>query len=251
MRLAALALALISLAVAADKPKDRVLVYTRNYTPDGKGYVHENIATSVDTIRQLGAENGFDIDASDDPTLFTFENLKKYKAIIFSNSNNEAFTADSQREAFQKFVRSGGGVVGIHIATGSERQWPYFWSVMGGRFIRHPVLQKFTVIVKDTKHPATAGLPATFEWEDECYLFDKTNPDVKVLLAADPAKLKDPKKDTQPGSLRDGQYPLSWYNTFDGGRQYYISLGHKKEHYAEPLLRQQILGGILWAIRRR
>ena len=251
MRLVALALALISLAAAADKPKDKVLVYTRNYTPDGKGYVHDNIATSVEAIRQLGAENGFEIDASDDPTLFTIDNLKRYKAIVFSNSNNEAFTNDSQREAFQKFVRSGGGVVGIHVATGSERQWPYFWSVMGGRFIRHPALQKFTVIVKDTNHPATAGLPATFEWEDECYLFDQTNPNVKVLLAADPDQLKDPKRTDQPGALRDGQYPLSWYNTFDGGRQYYISLGHKKEHYAEPILRQQILGGILWAMRRR
>ena len=28
-------------ASAADK---KVLVYTRNYTPDGKGYVHDNIA---------------------------------------------------------------------------------------------------------------------------------------------------------------------------------------------------------------
>jgi uncharacterized protein len=251
MRLIALALAVLSLAAAADKPKDRLLVYTRNYTPDGKGYVHENIATSVEAVRQLGVENGFDIDSSDDPKVFTVENLKRYKAIVFSNSNNEAFTDDSQRDAFQKFVRSGGGVVGLHIATGSERKWPYFWSVMGGRFIRHPALQKFTVIVKDTKHPATAGLPATFEWEDECYLFDKTNPDVKVLLAADPAQLNDPKRNEQPGALRDGQYPLSWYNTFDGGRQYYISLGHKKEHYADPILRQQILGGILWAIGRR
>lgn len=247
IRLAALALAAISTCLAADK----VLVYTRNYTPDGKGYVHDNIATSVEMIRTMGAANGFEIEASDDPKLFTAENLKLYKAIVFSNSNNEAFTENSQRDAFQKFVRAGGGVVGIHIATGSERKWPYFWSVMGGRFLRHPALQKFTVIVKDTKHPSTAGLPPTFEWEDECYLFDQTNPNVKVLLAADPEKLNDPKRTEQPGALRDGQYPLAWYNTLDGGRQYYISLGHKKEHYAEPIFRQQVLGGILWALGRR
>ena len=51
-------------ASAADK---KVLVYTRNYTPDGKGYVHDNIATSVDAIKKMGAENGFAVDASDDP----------------------------------------------------------------------------------------------------------------------------------------------------------------------------------------
>lgn len=247
----ALALALISLASPADTLTDKVLVYTRTYTPDGKGYVHQNIPTSIEAIRSLGAENRFAVDASYDPKLFTKENLKQYKAIIFSNSNNEAFENDEQREAFQSFIRSGGGVVGIHNASGSERKWPYFWSVMGGRFIRHPALQKFTVMVKDKGHPATKDLPDTFEWEDECYLFDQTNPNVKVLLAANPAQLNDPKKDSQPGALRDGMYPLSWYNTFDGGRQYYLALGHKNEHYANPLFRQQLLGGILWVLGRK
>ncbi|HYP06090.1 MAG TPA: ThuA domain-containing protein [Bryobacteraceae bacterium] len=247
LRLTALALAAISTCLAADK----VLVYTRNYTPDGKGYVHDNIATSVEAIRSMGLENGFEVDASDDPKLFTTDHLKKYKAIVFSNSNNEAFENDAQREALQKFVRAGGGVVGIHSATGSERKWPYFWSLMGGRFIRHPVLQKFTVLVKDTNHPSTAGLPAKFEWEDECYLFDQANSHVRVLLAADPAQLQDPKRTEQPGALREGQYPLAWYNTADGGRQYYIALGHKKEHYADPIFRRQVLGGILWVLGRK
>jgi type 1 glutamine amidotransferase len=231
---------------------DKVLVYTRNFVTGGKGYVHDNIATSVETIKLLGAENGFAVDSSDDPRVFTPSNLKNYKAIVFSNSNHEAFENDEQREAFKKFVQGGGGVVGIHIATGTERKWPYFWSVMGGRFVRHPRLQKFTVVVRDAKHPATAGLPSKFEWEDECYLFDQMNPNVKVLLTADPAQLDDPKKLELPaGQLWDGTYPLSWYNTFDGGRQYYTSLGHKKEHYSEPLLRKQIVGGILWAIGRK
>src|SRR5512133_3977940 len=68
----------------------KVLVYTRNYTPDGKGYVHENIPNSIAAIKKMGAENGFAVDASDDPKLFTDANLKQYAALIFSNSNNEA-----------------------------------------------------------------------------------------------------------------------------------------------------------------
>jgi len=248
-------LAILSAALsfsAAGFEEDKVLVYTRNFVTNGKGYVHDNIATSVEAIRSLGVENGFGVDASDDPKVFTSQNLKQYKAIVFSNSNHEAFENDEQRDAFKEFVRGGGGVVGIHIATGTERKWPYFWSVMGGRFVRHPKLQKFTIVVKDAKHPATAGLPPKFEWEDECYLFDNMNPNVKVLLTADPAQLDDPKKGELPGGeLRDGFYPLSWYNTFDGGRQYYTSLGHKKEHYAEPLLRTQIAGGILWAMAKK
>jgi type 1 glutamine amidotransferase len=235
-------------ALLAPAAENRVLVYTRNHVTEGRGYVHENIPYSVEAIKQLGAENGFEVDSSDDPKLFTVNNLKRYRAIVFSNSNNEAFEDDQQREAFKSYVKSGGGIVGIHIATGSERKWPYFWQVMGGKFLRHPKLQKFTVRVKDRNHAATRHLPAEFEWEDECYYLDHLNPAMKVLLVTDPAKIDDPQKADYPGDRFGDSLPLSWYQTFEGGRQYYTALGHKKEHYTDPLMLQQILGGILWAI---
>src|SRR5277367_463766 len=108
-RWACLLLLMFRLAAAA-KPK--VLVYTRNYTPDGKGYVHDNIAASVAAIEKMGAEKGFDVVASDDPAVFTDENLKRFSVLVFSNSNNEAFATDTQRDAFKKYIESGGGFVG-------------------------------------------------------------------------------------------------------------------------------------------
>jgi type 1 glutamine amidotransferase len=226
----------------------KVLVYTRNFTPDGKGYVHDNIQASVEAIRKMGAENGFAVDASDDPRAFTVDNLKQYRALVFSNSNNEAFENDAQREAFRKFIQSGGGFVGIHSASGSERSWPYFWSVVGGKFVRHPKLQPFTVRVKDPVHPATKDLPATFEWADECYYLDHLNPDIHPLLVTNPGKIVDPQKATYPGDRFGDSLPLAWYHEFDGGREFYTALGHKKEDYGNPLLYRQILGGILWAL---
>jgi type 1 glutamine amidotransferase len=241
-------LALVCWTGQAAPPDKKVLVYTRNFTPDGKGYVHDNIATSVDALRRLGAENGFTVDASGDPEVFTTENLKQYRALVFSNTNNEAFKDQAQRDAFQAYVRAGGGFVGIHSASGSERNWPYFWAVVGGKFVRHPKLQKFTIRVKQPDHPATKGLPAAFEWEDECYYLDHLNPAIQVLLVTDPAALDDPRKSEYPGDRFGDSLPLAWYQTFDGGRQFYTALGHKKEHYSNPLLRNQILGGILWAM---
>jgi type 1 glutamine amidotransferase len=240
-----LVLWIIAPAFAAEK---RILVYTRNFTPDGKGYVHDNIAASVEAIRRMGAENGFAVEASDDPSVFTAENLERYKALVFSSSNNEAFSADAQRDAFKRYIKSGGGFVGIHSATGSERNWPYFWAVVGGKFLRHPKMQKFTVRVKDRAHPSTKDLPATFEWEDECYYNEKLNPDIRVLLVTDPAKLDDPDKGDYPGDRFGDSLPLAWYHTYDGGRQFYTALGHKKEHYSDPILTRHILGGILWAM---
>ena len=46
---------LLSSLAAQTAPQPRILVYTRNYTPDGKGYVHDNIADSVAAIRKMGA----------------------------------------------------------------------------------------------------------------------------------------------------------------------------------------------------
>ena len=67
----------------------RALVYTHNgLTADGKkGFVHDNIAASVKALQEIAKDNGFALDVSDDPKVFTDENLKQYRAVIFDNSN--------------------------------------------------------------------------------------------------------------------------------------------------------------------
>ncbi|MEO5816872.1 MAG: ThuA domain-containing protein, partial [Gemmatimonadaceae bacterium] len=184
------ALTVQSLAAPMASAQKKILVYTRNYTPDGKGYVHQNIAASVEAIRKIGAQKGFGVDVSEDPTSFTDANLRQYAALVFSNSNNEAFATDAQRDAFKRYIQSGGGFVGIHSASGSQRDWPYFWSVLGGKFLVHPKLQKFTVRVVDSSHVATKDVPAEFEWTDEFYFVDHLNPGIHPVLVADRTTLQ-------------------------------------------------------------
>ncbi len=212
------------LPIAAQKPQ-RVLVYTRNYTPDGKGYVHDNIAASVEAIRKMGVEKGFAVDASDDPAVFTDANLKQYSVLVFSNSNNEAFSADAQREAFKHFIEAGGGFVGIHSASGSERDWPYFQSVLGGKFAVHPVMQTFTVEVTDPQFAAVRGVPQKFSWTDECYFIDHLNPDIHPVLVTDRTKLSSLDKMKIDPSGFPNLLPLAWWHEFDGGREFYLALG--------------------------
>jgi len=235
---------------AVAQPK--ILVYTRSYTPDGKGYIHDNIATSVAAIQKMGTEKGFAVDASDDPAVFTDANLKQYSAIVFSNSNNEAFTSDNQRNAFQHYIQSGGGFVGIHSASGSERNWPWFWAMLGGKFAQHPKFQPFTVQVVDHKFPATSKLPDSFPWTDECYFLEHLNPDIHPVLATDRTKLTglEGMKGFDPNNFPN-PLPLAWYHHFDGGREFYLALGHKKEDYSNPILYKLIEDGILWAIKSK
>jgi type 1 glutamine amidotransferase len=242
-------------AAQASAGQPRVLVYTRNYTPDGKGYVHDNIAASVEALRKMGAKtgdaSGFSVDASDDPAVFTDANLKQYAGLVFANSNNEAFANDEQRTAFKHFIQAGGGFVGIHSASGSEREWPYYWAVLGGKFVVHPKMQTFTLTVADPKFPAAEGLPAQFEWTDECYFLDHLSADIHPVLTTDRTKLVDLEtvsKKADPATFPN-PLPLAWYHEFDGGREFYLALGHNKEDYANPLLYGIIRRGILWAIR--
>jgi type 1 glutamine amidotransferase len=234
---------------AAKQP--RVLVYTRNYTPDGKGYVHDNIAASVEAIRKMGAESEFAVDASDDPAVFTDENLKRYAGLVFANSNNEAFQNDEQRAAFKRFIEAGGGFVGIHSASGSERSWPYYWAVLGGKFAVHPKMQTFTVNVAEPGFAAVKGLPAQFEWTDECYFLDHLSSDIHPLLTSDRTKLADLESVSAKADVAsfENPLPLAWYHEFDGGREFYVALGHNKEEYANPILYGIIERGILWSIR--
>ena len=62
--------------------------------------------------------------------------------------------------------------------------------------------------------------------------------------------MKDPQKDKFPGKIFGDTYPLAWVHEFDGGRQFYTALGHKIEHYSDPVLRQHILGGIQWVLKK-
>ena len=88
-------LACLTAAALGAAPERRVLVYTKNQV--GKGlYVHDNIPASVVALKKLGAANSFAVDVSDDPAVFTDQNLKRYQAIIFDNTNNEVFDNEEQ-----------------------------------------------------------------------------------------------------------------------------------------------------------
>jgi len=228
------------------KKQKKILIYTRN----GEGYVHDNIEASVKALQEICTELMITTEVSDNPGLFTNHNLLQFDGIIFSNTNNEAFLTDEQRKAFQAYIRSGKGFIGIHSASGSEREWPWFWSMLGGKFLRHPPFQPFTIKVIDKTHSSTAFLPDIWEWEDECYYLDYMNPDIHILLAADLKTVDDEQRDEYPGTTFGDLFPLAWCHQFDGGREWYTALGHSPEHYQDSLFREHLKGGIKWILER-
>jgi len=226
-----------------DKLKNSlVLVYTKN----GKGYVHDNIASAVTCIQELASANNFKVDVSDDPAVFNEANLKKYTLLIFASTNNDVFDTDEQRVAFRRYIEAGGGFVGVHSVTGTERNWKWFKQMIGETFSWHAVFQKFSVKNIDPSHPSMKDVPAVWEREDECYFGKELYPGMKVLMVHVLQSLKPDSEDRinkNKGSFED-YYPAVWYQQFEGGNIWITTLGHSKESYQDAVYKNHLLQGI-------
>ena len=229
--------------IEKDKLKNsKVLVYTKN----GKGYVHDNIASAVASIKEMGVENHFSVDVSDDPSVFTEANLKNYQFLIFTSTNNDVFDTDDQRVAFRRYIEAGGGFVGVHSVTGTERNWTWFKMMLGETFSWHANYQKFSIKKIDNTHPSMQGVPAIWEREDECYFGKELYPGIKVLMAHQLSSLNP--NQTELIQKNAGSYanyfPAVWYQQFDGGNIWITALGHSKESYQDPVYKNHLLQGI-------
>jgi type 1 glutamine amidotransferase len=226
-----------------DKLKNsKVLVYTKN----GKGYVHDNIASAVASIKEMGVENHFTVDVSDDPSVFTETNLKNYQFLIFTSTNNDVFDTDNQRVQFRRYIEAGGGFVGVHSVTGTERNWTWFKMMLGETFSWHANFQKFSIKKLDNTHPSMQGVPAIWEREDECYFGKELYPGIKVLMAHQLSSLNPSQTDLiqkNAGSYAN-YFPAVWYQQFDGGNIWVTALGHSKESYQDPIYKNHLLQGI-------
>ncbi|WP_329107176.1 ThuA domain-containing protein [Micromonospora sp. NBC_01699] len=219
-------------AAAAADPYS-VLVFSKT-----AGFRHGSIPSGIAAIQQLGAANGFSVTATEDGAAFTDANLAQYKAVIWLSTTGDVLD-DTQQAAFERYVEAGGGYVGIHAASDTEYNWPWYGGLVGAYFNAHPANQQATVKVEDPAHPSTAGLPAQWSRFDEWYNF-RTNPraNLHVLASLD-------ERSYTPGTGAMGaDHPTAWCQDYEGGRSWYTGGGHTNESFAEPQFLTHLLGGI-------
>jgi type 1 glutamine amidotransferase len=136
----------------------------------------------------------------------------------------------------------------IHSASAVERDWPWYWSLVGGKFVRHAPHQEFDAVVVNKKHSSTYFLDKVWKVKDECYFFNNLNPKINVLLASDLGTIEDDKKVEYPNDIFGNYFPLCWSNEFEGARQWYTALGHDAATYDDPTFRKHLKGGMLWVL---
>jgi type 1 glutamine amidotransferase len=208
-----------------------VLVFSKT-----TAFRHDSIPDGIAAIAALGAEHGFSVDATEDAARLTDAALARYRVIVFLNTTGDILDAE-QKAAFEHYIRSGGGFVGIHSASDTEYQWPWYGRLVGSYFSSHPAIQRATIYIADADHPSTKNLPETWVRTDEWYNF-RSNPRgaVRVLATLD--------ESAYSGGVMGADHPIAWCQAIDGGRSWYTAMGHTAESYAEPLFRLHLLGGI-------
>jgi len=203
-----------------------------------EGFRHDCIETGIKSIQKLGKENSFKVDTTEDSKVL-ISGLNNYDVIIFLNTTGNILT-DAQQDKFEKYIQKGGGFVGIHSATDTEYDWPWYGKLVGAYFLNHPKQQQATIDIINQNHLSTSFLGKKWSKFDEWYNFKDMNPDVNILMKLDEKSYK--------GGKNGKNHPIAWFHEYDGGRVFYTGLGHTKESYQNPKFLKHVLGGINYAM---
>ncbi|MFE9334721.1 ThuA domain-containing protein [Streptomyces sp. NPDC006925] len=211
-----------------------VLVFSKT-----AGYRHDSIADGIAAVRELGAEHGFTVDATENAAAFTPKKLARYDAVVFLSTTGDVLDP-RQQAAFEEYIGDGGGYVGVHAAADTEYDWEWYGGLAGAYFASHPAIQPATVRIEDRAHPATAHLGTDWERTDEWYNY-RSDPreQARILASLD--------EDSYTGGTMGEEHPLAWCQEYAGGRAFYTGAGHTRESYADPAFRAHLLGGIRYA----
>ena len=180
------------------------------------------------------------------------ESLENYDGVLFSSTTGDLPIPD--RQGFLDWIKAGHGFIGIHAASDTFHGWPPFIEMLGGEFKAHGAQVGVDCLNQDTKHPATAALPATWTISQE---------EVYQFKSYDPAKVHDLLiLDKHPNTKEPGHFAVSWCKDYGAGKVFYTSIGHREDIWdADPNIpnrknsveiskayQAHVLGGIEWAL---
>jgi len=245
------AVSINALAATPDPSKDfHVLVFSKT-----AAFRHGSIGPGINAIKLLGEQNNFGVDNIEDSSMFTDAFLARYDAVIWLSTTGDVLNAE-QEAAFERYIRAGGGYVGIHAASDTEYTWPWYGQLVGAYFRNHPNgTPTATVVREDADHISTRHLPERWTRVDEWYNFQgitnpvvggggtavspRTQTPIHVLLTVDESTYNE-----SDGNNTDDDHPVSWCKRYDGGRMFYTALGHTNQSFTEAPFLQHLLVGI-------
>jgi type 1 glutamine amidotransferase len=150
----------------------------------------------------------------------------------------------AQCTALRAWLEAGGHWLALHGTSGGRAERvegvrqrrtvkAEHHALLGSFFLTHPPICRFRVDVRDTSHPLTRGIGASFEAEDEPYFIELQDPrSTRILLTAEygPAavsKVVTPLYGSDTSLQADGRTRVLGYTRPVGdGAVTYFALGH-------------------------
>jgi len=212
------------------------------------GFRHESISSGLKMIYDQSKKQNWIITATEDDSLLDDDLLSTIDVAVFLNPTGDA-VCDAGQEAFEKWIKTGKGFVGIHAASDCEYEWPFYGNLVGAYFLTHPPAQKATVIFENLDHPAMKPFEGmeSYTTVDEWYSF-KENPreNVNVLARLDENTISGANND----KWKMGDHPLIWWTEKNNIRSFYTVFGHTHEAFQDKLIIEHITYAINWAGKR-
>lgn len=241
-RLAAFLAAFLCLA-PLQAAQFKVLLFTKT-----AGWQHEAVHAGVTAVQELGKLHDFEVFWSADAArVMNDAELSKYQAVVFLLTTGDVLD-ERQQAAFERYIRRGGGYVGVHSAADTEYGWPWYTKMVGHMFHVHPAVQTAVLKVERSDFPGMERFAARNLFTDEWYEYGPARARLHYLLSVDESSY-DPNT-TWPDRQGKGMgafHPVAWYQHYDGGRAFYTGLGHLAATYRDPLFLHHLYGGIYWA----
>ena len=225
-----------------EKPVN-VLVFSKTV-----GFRHESISSGLKMLYDQSKKQNWVITATENAGLFNDDFLSNFDVVVFLNPTGDAID-DKGQAAFEKFMKSGKGFVGIHAAADCEYDWSYYGKLVGGYFKTHPASQEATVVFEKSDHPAMKPFKGmkSYTTYDEWYTFkENPRPNVNVLATIDESSIK--KYDNENWKM--GDHPIIWWSDKDGIRSFYTGFGHTHEAFQDKYIIEHITNAVNWAVRR-
>jgi type 1 glutamine amidotransferase len=242
-KLTCMGLFILTLCQAALAEQFNVLVFSKT-----AGWHHKSINAGMTALEKMAANHHFTLDWQEDASHFNSKNLAKFDVVLFLQTTGDVLN-DEQQKALEQFIQSGKGFVGVHSASDTEYDWPWYGKLVGRQFKIHPQIQTARLSVIDSQFPGLEYFPESSLWTEEWYDFGKElSPNLHYLLSVDESTY-DPKAEWGDNkSLGMGKFhPIAWYQNYDGGRSFYTGLGHMGVSYENKAFIEHLYGGIYWA----
>ncbi|MEM8890848.1 MAG: ThuA domain-containing protein [Bacteroidota bacterium] len=246
-------LSLTFLFLCAFQANSFAQIRVMNFQGDN-GFQHDSKDEARAMIELLAEKNTWILSHVDNSNRQDFKDLEQFDVLVFNNNcgtDGPVFSKKEQEE-LKKYIRNGGGFVGIHCAgamwkeEGEEFQ-SWYEKLIGTRLVAHPKVQWAKLVVENESHLFTKHLPQEWHVEDEWHCFS-SNPrgQVNVLMTLDENSYE-----AESRYKMGADHPFSWYQYYEGSRSFFTSLGHTEGVYKDADYQKMIEQAILWAAGSR